>query len=60
MLKWQEGRKVGSHNIAPGKPVQNGLVESFSERMREECLKEYLFPSLRHIVVHCTRTRGVK
>ena len=48
MLKWQEDRKVGWHYIAPGKPMQNGLVESFNGRMREECLNEHLFPSLRH------------
>ena len=48
MLKWQEDRKVGWHYIAPGKPTQNGLVESFNGRMREECLNEHLFPSLRH------------
>ena len=48
MLKWQEDCKVGWHYIAPGKPMQNGLVESFNGRMREECLNEHLFPSLRH------------
>ena len=48
MLKWQEDRHVGWHCIAPGKPMQNGLVESFNGRMREECLNEHLFPSLRH------------
>ena len=46
MLKWQEDRKVGWRYIAPGKPMQNGLVESFNGRMREECLNERLFPSL--------------
>jgi len=39
MLKWQADRKVGWHYIAPGKPTQNGLVESFNGRMREECLR---------------------
>jgi len=48
LLKWQEERKVDWHYIAPGKPMQNGLVESFNGRMREECLNEHLFPSLRH------------
>ena len=48
ILKWQEDRKVDWHFIAPGKPMQNGLVESFNGRMREECLNEHLFPSLRH------------
>ena len=47
MLKRQEDRKVGWHYIAPGKPMQNGLVESFNGRMREECLNEHQFPSLR-------------
>jgi putative transposase len=28
--------------------MQNGLVESFNGRMREECLNEHLFPSLLH------------
>ena len=41
MLKWQEDRKVGWHYIAPDKPMQNGLVESFNGRRREECLNEH-------------------
>ncbi len=47
MLKWQEDRQVAWHCIAPGKPMRNGLVESFNARMREECRHEHLFPSLR-------------
>ncbi len=47
MLKRQKDRKVDWHYIAPGKPMQNGLVESFNGRMREECLNEHLFPSRR-------------
>jgi transposase InsO family protein len=30
MLQWQEDRKVEWHYIAPGKPMQNGFVESFN------------------------------
>lgn len=48
MLKWQEDRKVDWHYIAPGKSMQNGLVESFNGQMREECLNEHLFSSVRH------------
>ena len=48
ILKWQEDRKVEWHYIAPGKPMQNGLVESFNGRMRDECLNEHLFDTLRH------------
>jgi putative transposase len=35
-------------SIAPGKPMQNGLVESFNGRLRDEHLNEHLFTSLRH------------
>ena len=48
MLKWQEERKVDWHYIAPGKPMQNGFVESFNGRLRDECLNEHLFDNLRH------------
>ena len=34
------------HYIAPGKPQQNGFVESFNGRFRDECLNEHLFSSL--------------
>ncbi|MEM7210569.1 MAG: IS3 family transposase [Pseudomonadota bacterium] len=48
MLKWQEDRKVEWHCIAPGKPMQNGFVESFNGKLRDECLNENQFKSLRH------------
>jgi putative transposase len=46
ILRWQEGRGVLWHYIAPGKPQQNGFVESFNGRFRDECLNEHLFSSL--------------
>ena len=30
MLRWQQDQRVEWHYIAPGKPMQNGLVESFT------------------------------
>ncbi len=48
MLAWQRERGVEWHYIAPGKPMQNGLVESFNGRLRDECLNEHLFRSFRH------------
>ena len=48
MLKWQQERGVDWHYIAPGKPMQNGFVESFNGRLRDECLNEHLFRSYRH------------
>ena len=46
ILKWQEERKVEWHYIALGKPMQNGLVENFNWRLRDECLNEHLFVDL--------------
>jgi putative transposase len=30
-----------------GKPMQNGFVESFNGRLRDECLNEHLFANLK-------------
>ncbi len=43
---WQLERKVEWINIAPGKPMQNGLVERFNGRLRDDCLGEHLFADL--------------
>ena len=46
VLKWCQQTGVEWHYIAPGKPMQNGFVESFNGRFRDECLNETLFSSL--------------
>src|ERR1700728_1534040 len=46
ILRWQEERSVLWHYIAPGKPQQNGFVESFNGRFRDECLNEHPFSTL--------------
>jgi putative transposase len=48
ILKWTQDRAIEWHYIAPGKPQQNGYVESFNGRLRDECLNETLFASLGH------------
>ncbi len=48
ILSWSQERSVDWHYIAPGKPMQNGFVESFNGRLRDECLNETLFTSIRH------------
>lgn len=35
MLAWCRGNNIDWHFIAPGKPMQNGFVESFNGRMRD-------------------------
>ena len=46
ILKWSQDTGVDWHYIAPGKPMQNGFVESFNGSFRDECLNETLFSSL--------------
>ena len=46
ILKWAEANDVEWHYIAPGKPQQNGFIESFNGKLRDECLNEHVFCSL--------------
>ncbi|GGH04679.1 transposase [Glycocaulis albus] len=46
ILEWQNQTGIAWHYIAPGKPQQNGFVESFNGRLRDECLIEEAFDSL--------------
>ena len=46
MLGSQAECGVAWHYIAPGKPMQNGFVESLIGRLRDECLNGHLFKSL--------------
>ena len=47
-MRWPQEERVEWHYIAPGKPMQNGLAESFIERVRDECLNEHLVTRYRH------------
>ena len=48
ILRWSKERGVEWHYIAPAKPYQNGFIESFSARLRDEFLNETIFTSLDH------------
>ena len=50
---WQRGVQLDF--IRPGKPVENGLVESFNGRLRDECLNVTEFTSLEHARATLTR-----
>lgn len=41
-LEW----KIELRHIQPGRPMQNGHVESFHGRLREECLRTHWFKNL--------------
>ena len=48
IFAWARDHKIDWHYIMPGKPMQNGYVESFNGKMRDELLNETLFFSLDH------------
>ncbi len=48
ILQWTDRVKIEWHYIAPGKPIQNAIIESFNGRLRDEFLNEKLFSSLPH------------
>jgi putative transposase len=48
ILAWCAEHRIEWHYIAPGKPMQNGYIESFNGRMRDELLNESLFFGLDH------------
>jgi transposase InsO family protein len=49
IFAWARDQQIAWHYIAPGKPMQNGYVESFNGKMRDELLNETLFFDLQQI-----------
>ena len=47
VLKCFQETGIGWHYIQPGRPTQNAFIKSFNECLRDECLNETLFSSLR-------------
>ncbi len=43
---WAYRRGVPLDFIRPGKPVENAFIESFNERLRDECVNVHQFASL--------------
>lgn len=46
ILEWAAKNQIEWHYIDPGKPQQNGFIESFNGSLRDELLNEELFDSL--------------
>jgi|TARA_R110001583_G_scaffold195415_1_gene372961 putative transposase len=46
--QWAYRHGVELKLIQPGKPMQNGYVESFNGKFRDECLNEHWFRDLAH------------
>ena len=45
--EWAHKNGIALQFIEPGKPMQNGYVESFNGTLRNECLNEHWFENLR-------------
>jgi len=48
---WLEDNQVKTMYIKPGSPWENGHIESFHDKLRDECLNRELFGSLREAQV---------
>ena len=57
VLKWVQETEIDWHHIQPGQPAQNAFIESFNGRLRDECLNETLFSSLRDARYELSRWR---
>jgi putative transposase len=57
ILAWADQSHVAWHYIAPGKPMQNGFIESFNGRLRDEFLNETLFSTLAQARIGLARWR---
>lgn len=54
-IAWAQGHGIRYILIEPGRPMQNGYIESFNGRFRDECLNEHWFETL-----HQARTEIAK
>ena len=54
---WAADRGIELCFIQPGKPVQNAFIESFNGKLRDECLNQHWFLSLRDAQFHIERWR---
>lgn len=46
-IAWAQGRGIRDILIDPGRPIQNGYIESLNGRFRNECLNEHWFETLK-------------
>lgn len=46
--QWAYENQVALHFITPGRPMENGFIESFNGKFRDECLNQHWFIDLAH------------
>lgn len=55
--QWAYFNEVKLHFIPPGKPTDNGHIESFNGKLRDECLNMHAFKSLDHAQIEIEKWR---
>jgi putative transposase len=45
-IAWTQSHRIRHILIQPGRPMQNGYIESFNGKFRDECLNEHWFQTL--------------
>ena len=58
VMRWLRDQNVGPAYIAPGRPWQNGFVESFHGKLRDECLNREWFRDVREARVVIEKWRA--
>ena len=48
-IAWTQEHHIRHILIEPGRPMQNGYIESFNGKFRDECLNEHWFQSMRQV-----------
>ena len=46
LLEWAKNHNIELYHINPGKPFENGHIESFNGKFRNECLNRNIFRSI--------------
>jgi putative transposase len=57
VMRWLRDQNIGPAFIAPGSPWQNGFVESFNGKLRDECLNREWFRDAREARIIIERWR---
>jgi putative transposase len=55
--QWASTHGIRLAFIRPGRPVENGCIESFNGKLRDECLNQHHFTSLAETQEHIERWR---
>ncbi|NRT58366.1 putative transposase [Leptothrix sp. C29] len=56
-MAWAQSHGIRHILIEPGRPMQNGYIESFNGRFRDECLNEHWFETLHQARTEIARWR---